>query len=139
MPAPDFENKNDISIIKCKDGGYIIVEKRSDSQYTDESVRAAHTISGSVTYTKMSSSNVVQWTAVLNATFSYDGSSSACTSANCNISFNNTNYSLINKSVTRTGNTAVGTVTIAHKILGITVSTETQTLTLSCDPSGHLY
>ena len=40
--APDFKNKNDISIIQCKDGGYIIVEKRSDPLYTDKPAKAAH-------------------------------------------------------------------------------------------------
>ena len=126
-------------IITCADGGYIVVEISEDPSFLARSENASNTISGSVTYTKKSSSNVVQWVAVLNASFSYDGYSSTCIAANCNVSFYDSSYSLSNKSVTKAGNTAIAVITIAYKILGITISTNTYTLTLSCDSTGHLF
>ena len=128
-------------IIFCDDGGYITVEvKESTSDQIDpKSTTEIKSKSGSVTYTKKSASGTLLWVAVLNGIFTYDGSSSSCIASNCNVTFYDSHYSLTGNQAITAGNTAIGTITIAYKILGITVSTETHTLTLSCDSNGNLF
>ena len=131
------EHKN---ILFYDDGGYIIIqiEETVSDQANEKSTNELKTKSGAVTYTKKSNSGTVLWVAVLNGTFTYDGFSSNCISASCNVTFYDSHYSLTSNNATAAGNTAIGVITIAYKILGITISTETHTLTLSCDSNGNL-
>lgn len=94
--------------------------------------------SGSITYTKSGSSGSTIWTAILSASFTYDGTSSSCTAANLNISISSSNCYEISRSVSRSGNTATATFTIGYEILGVTYNTENYTITLSCDKDGNL-
>jgi hypothetical protein len=94
---------------------------------------------GTRTYTKTNSNNITVWSATLDAYFEYTGTSALCTSASCPISIYDSSYSVSSKTVTRNGNQASCTFTIVQKILGITVGSETHTITLSCDPFGNLY
>ena len=93
---------------------------------------------GTATYSSTSGNGTVLWTASLTGTFHYDGYSATCVAASCSESFPDSHYSLANKTVSMSGNSAIASITIAYKILGITIYTETHTLTLSCDGFGNL-
>ncbi len=94
-------------------------------------------ISGSKT-TSYVSSNTTQWTYTINGTFSYNGSSSSCTSVSDSYSISNSNWHMDSHSCWKSGNTANGTVTMKHKVLGVTINTVTRSLVLSCSPNGTL-
>ena len=61
---------------------------------------------------------------------------SAGTAASFMVDIQNDKYILKDKAVSMVGNTAVATVTIIRKVLGISVSATTQVVTLSCDVNG---
>ena len=137
--ASDF-NDSDLEddTIVCDDGSIsIVLAELSSETIICKGLTELKTKTGQKTYTKTISGSVV-WTAVLTASFTYDGYTSTCIAANCNVTFSNTSYSLKDKQVILSGNTAIATITIVKKVLGITVSTETLTLTLSCDSAGNL-
>lgn len=96
------------------------------------------TKSGSKTYTKKDSSGATEWTYTINGTFSYDGSSSSCTSVSDSYSINKNNWSLNSRYHWKNGNTAYGSVTMDYKYLGLTTNSVTRDLTLSCSANGTL-
>ena len=84
--------------IEFDDGSYLIVETiRSGA-------RAAHSISGSKPYTYYNASDVAQWKATLNGTFTYTGSSATCTASSISITIYNNSWSTSSKSASKSGN-----------------------------------
>lgn len=126
----DWENIE--NVINLEDGSYITIS-------TEEiPTRASGTKTGRRTYTYKDSNNVEQWVAVLTASFSYTGSSSTCTSASCSVTVSDSDWYEKSNTTTRSGNTATTELAMGQKFWGITVSTHSYTLTLSCDANGNL-
>ena len=123
---------SDSNIIHCDDGSIITV------LISKNEAKASGSTGGTSTYICSKNGNTL-WTAILSASFDYTGYSCTCTSASCQVTFQDSQYSLKSKTVNKTGATAIASVTVVHKVLGITISTNTQSLTLSCDVNGHLY
>lgn len=92
---------------------------------------------GSKTYNHVSSGNTV-WSYTINGTFSYDGSSSSCTSVSDSYTINNNSWHLNSHYCWKSGNTAYGSVTMDYKILGITTNSVTRDISLSCSANGTL-
>lgn len=130
-PTRCFAAETD-SIITFDDGSYITVE------LMEFSARATNTKSGQRVFNYYNSSNTLEWKAVLTASFTYTGSSSTCTSASCSVTIYNSNWYQVSKSTSRSGNTATTQLTMGHKVLGVTISKPSYTLTLSCDANGNL-
>lgn len=122
----------DTSIIYLDDGSYITVELT----WTD--ARATGTRTGSKTYVYKGSNGDEQWRAVLRGTFTYTGSTVACTAASCDVTITNTNWYIVSKSATKSGNAAVGELTMGRKFLGITVDKESISMRITCDANGNL-
>ena len=120
------------TVIHLENGEYIVVE------IVQKTSRAIYSQSGSKSYTFYGSDNAAKWQAVLNGTYIYTGSSSTCTAASCDVTIFDGNYYLISKNASRSGNAAYGTVTVDHKILGVTVTQNSINLTLTCDVNGNL-
>lgn len=100
--------------------------------------RAAKTVTGGATENYYSDNNVLAWKAVLNATFTYNGSSATCTSVNSlNVTIYDSSWSVGSKSTSRSGNTAYGYLTMERRIAGGTQGVPV-TLTLTCDRNGNL-
>lgn len=121
-------------VIHYDDGSYavITVEKAVGT------ARATNYTSGSKEYKYYSSSNVIQWKATLNATFTYTGSSATCTKVNSlNVTIYDSAWSVGSKSTSKSGNTAYGYLTMNGAIIGGTQGVPV-TLTLSCDKNGNL-
>jgi len=120
-------------VTRYEDGSYTVttVEKSAVT-------RASGTTSGRNIKNHYSSDNVLQWRAVLDASFSYNGSSATCTSVNSfNVTIYNSDWSVGSKSTSRSGNTAYGYLTMNRKIVGGTQGVPV-TVTLSCDKNGNL-
>ncbi len=121
-----------VNTIYLDDGAYIIV-----TIYENGS-RASGTKSGTARYDYYASDGDKEWTATLNGTFTYNGTSATCTSSSCSVSISNSAWYLISKSASKSGNTATASVNMGRKILGVTTDKEYIDLSLSCDANGNL-
>lgn len=124
-------------------GGETVIATFEDGSYMTERIlfaqtRAGGTVSGSKERNYYDSNGRLYWKAVLNGTFSYTGTSATCTSASCDASSFCSEWYLISKSASRSGNTAYASVTMGERAGGITVSQEDVQLTLECDGNGNL-
>ena len=122
----------DTNIIYLDDGSYITVE------LTWADTRATNTKTATKTYTNKASNGDEQWRAVLRGTFTYTGTTVACTAASCDVTITNTNWSIVSKSATKSGNAAVGELTMGRKFLGITVDKVPVSMRITCDANGNL-
>lgn len=119
-------------IIYLDDGSYITIE------LTQTENRASGTKTGSKAYTHYSNSGSQNWRAVLRGTFSYTGSSATCTAAACDVTITDTDWYIVTKTATKSGNSAIGELTMGQKFLGITIDKESVSMQLSCDANGNL-
>lgn len=122
----------DTNIIYLDDGSYITVE------LTWADTRATNTKTATKTYTNKASNGDEQWRAVLRGTFTYTGTTVACTAASCDVTITNTNWYIVSKSATKSGNAAVGELTMGRKFLGITVEKIPVSMRITCDANGNL-
>lgn len=120
------------SIITLEDGSYLEVIIIS----TD--MRASEVKSGSKVLNHRSSEGELNWQAVLSASFTYTGTTSTCTSASCSVTIYDDTWYQVSKSTSHSGNTATTQLTMGQKVLGVTISKPSYTLTLSCDANGNL-
>ena len=125
--SPNTEN-----IITLEDGSYLEIIIIS----TD--IRASHVKSGSKVLNHRSSEGELNWQAVLSASFTYTGTTSTCTSASCSVTIYDGDWYQVSKSTSRSGNTATTQLTMGQKVLGVTISKPSYTITLSCDANGNL-
>lgn len=125
----------DSTVTYDDDGGYTVITIEED-QYS--LTRATNTKSGSIKYEHFTTTGDLQWKAVMHATFTYNGSTSSCTSVNSlTVKVYDDIWSLDSKSYSKSGNTATGNVTMAIKLL-VGSGKVPITLTLSCDKNGNL-
>lgn len=115
------------------DGSYLIMTTAEIVNYSRASVKT-----GTRTYTHIASNGETLWTYKITGTFSYTGSTSTCTAVSDSYTISNDNWHMSSHSCSKSGNTAYGTVTMKYKVLGITTSTITRDLSLSCSATGTL-
>lgn len=135
LPAQAAElhmSEEDIAVVALADGGSLTIIK------VEYSTLASNTITGSTSYIRRGSSGQTLWTATLSGSFTYNGSSATCTASSLSFSMSDSHYYVVSSTPSKNGNTAVGDFTIGYKILGVTYSTESYTITLSCDKDGNL-
>lgn len=101
--------------------------------------RAASSITTSRTYELENNSGKIVAAFKLTAKFSYNGSTSSCTSATYSTSIFNDEWSFTEASANRSGNRATGSFTAKLIHLGITRQTISDTVTLTCDKNGNIY
>lgn len=120
------------NVIWLEDGSYIeiITEKAS--------ARVANTVSGSKTYTCHGSNGSVLWIAKLSATFAYSGGWYTCTTANCTVTIENSQWYVVSNSTIRSSNNAYAYLTMGRRVLGVTVERPEYTIKLTCDINGNL-
>lgn len=135
MPSRANAATENAQIIKSENGYYQIVT----IEYAEiiAGVKSS-TTSGTKTIREYDAFSNLIWTATLRGAFTYDGISSTATSSGLTVSFSNSNYYLDSKSAYTSGDTAYGDFTIGHKFLGITVSTDDFSISLTCDANGNL-
>ena len=116
-------------IIYQDDGSYFITE----IVYSPISTYSS-TISGTKHSSYYNSSGKLLWKLSVTASFSFNGSSSTCTSSQCSVSNIASNWNVVSKSANKSKNTASTSVTM-HQSGGGNVS---RTVKLSCSASGNL-
>lgn len=130
IAAAEVETTSEI--IYLDDGSYITIE------ITQMESRASGTKSGSKTYTYRGSDGNEKWKAVLRGTFSYTGTSATCTASSCDVTITDTDWYIVSKTTSKSGNSAVGELTMGHKFIGITISKESISMKITCDANGNL-
>lgn len=120
------------NIVCFDDGSYLTVEIITNG------LRASGTVTGNKINTYYDSEGNAKWQAVLTGSFSYTGSSATCTSASVDVTIYDSNWYVVSKSASKSGNTASASVTMGRKVAGVTLSKVHADLTLSCDANGNL-
>lgn len=115
------------------DGSYLVTTITEEANNSRATTKTA-----SKTATYKNSDGDILWTYKVTGTFSYTGSSSTCTAVSDSYTISNDNWHMDSHSTSRSGNTAYGTVTMKRKFLGITTSTVSKDLTLTCSATGVL-
>lgn len=121
----------------------VLVTQLEDGSYITEEVspinfRAGSTTSGTKTRNFYDSHGNLCWKAVLYGTFSYNGSSATCTSSSCDVSIFSSDWYVISKSASKSGNSATASVTIGELAAGVTVKQVPISLVLNCDGKGNI-
>ncbi len=125
-----------------QDSSYNYTEYYSDGSYavitiTEDAVNAkASTKSAQKSYNYHNNAGESLWTYTLSGTFTYNGTTSSCTSVYDSYTIENSNWHLDSRSCYKSGKSAYGSVTMKYKVLGITTKTVSQDLTISCSAGG---
>lgn len=120
------------NVVYFEDGSYMVRE------LFVVQTRASGTKTGSKVATYYTSDGTAEWKVTLTGTFSYTGTSAACTASNASVTIYNSNWYTISRNANKSGNAAISSVTMGYKTLGITTNRETSNLTLTCDKNGNL-
>ena len=78
------------------------------------------------------------WSLTVKGTFTYNGSTSSCTSASASTSITDATWKITNKSSSKSGNTAKATATAICYLNGNPINSQTKTVTLKCNANGKL-
>lgn len=130
MYANAAEKEN--NVVYFDDGSYMTTEVITNR------MRASGSVTGNKINTYYDSEGNAKWKAVLTGSFTYTGSSATCTSASINVTIYDSNWYVVSKSSSKSGNTASASVTMGGKMAGVTVSKVSANLNLSCDANGNL-
>lgn len=132
FPVVGSASVQEQTTIYYADGSYMTVEV--DVCKT----RASGNVTSSKKYTYYDDNNVSQWKAVLSGTFTYTGSSATCTASSVDVTIYDSAWYVSSKYASKSGNTAEASVTMGHKVAGITITKVPVDLTLTCDANGNL-
>lgn len=130
MYANAAEKEN--NVVYFDDGSYMTAEVITNR------MRASGSVTGNKIKTYYDSEGNTKWKAVLTGSFTYTGSSATCTSASIDVTIYDSNWYVVSKSASKSGNTASASVTMGKKVADVTVSKVSANLTLSCDANGNL-
>ena len=133
VPVEGRAAENGETVLYFEDGSYLVI-----GDAVSKSARASGSVSGSKPYTYYDSNGSAQWKAVLNGSFTYNGSSATCTSSSTDISIYDSTWSIWTNLAGKSGNTATATITMIKKVLGITTQSVPANMTLKCDANGNL-
>lgn len=129
--AAQTVEKTETTIQYLDNGDYI----ETVITYYETNSRVA-TKSGSKTST-YNSGGEDKWSVTVNGTFTYNGTTSSCTSSSRSTSVYASNWSIKSSTASKSGNCASATATATHKILLVS-SDYTLTVNLYCSPYGIL-
>ncbi len=85
-----------------------------------------------------SSDGELLWTASLTAEFSYNGKSSVCDSADTRCMICDSDWTLVSKDCSKSGNNASAAFKVKQYKLGVPLKTIEKTITLTCDKDGNI-
>lgn len=135
--APDFNTSTSMEYLP--NGDYIetsIQESTLNSRIVPFS--AAARTSGSKTVRYKNSAGVVQWYVKVTGCFTYNGSTSSCTSSSVEADSNVFAWQISNKSASRSNATATGRATARLYSGSTIIQTITETVNLTCSKTGAL-
>jgi len=132
LPVEGYATQMNRETIYYEDGSYLVIE------ILESVTRASGTKTGKKQYTYYDDNDESQWKAVLSGTFTYTGSSATCTASNVDVTVYDSAWYVSSKYASKSGNTAAASVTMGHKVAGITITKVPVSLTLTCDANGNL-
>lgn len=132
IPINAMAVEADSEIIYFDDGSYLEIS------IEHVSARASNSRVAYKYYRYYDGSDNLEWEAKLNCSFTYDGTTSTCTSANCTVTIYENAWYEYSNSTTRSGNTATTELVMGQRLLGITIAKREYTITLTCDKDGNL-
>lgn len=106
-----------------------------DNTSPQQAARTTYSKSASKTYNIKNSSQVTLASFTLSCTFTYDGSTSTCTSASHSEAIYDSTWKFTSATASRSGNKGIGSFIAKCSATGQTVS---KTLTLTCDKNGNI-
>lgn len=121
-----------LEVVEYEDGSYLEISVQSMQ------LRASGSVTKTKNYIYHNTDGTSAWKISLTGSFTYTGSSATCTSSSCNVTIYDTNWYVISKSSSKSGNVAYGTASLGRKVLGVTVEQKTYSLTLTCDKNGNV-
>ncbi|MBQ8001751.1 MAG: hypothetical protein IJ298_11270 [Ruminococcus sp.] len=130
--AAQTVEKTETTIEYLDNGDYI----ETTITYYETNARVA-TKSGSKTSTYSGSDGEAKWSVTVNGTFTYNGTTSSCTSSSRSTSVYASNWSIKSSSASKSGYCATATATATYKVLLVS-SDYTLTVNLYCSPYGIL-
>lgn len=133
--ATEAKNNSDSYIEYLDNGDYLMITLIQESSLV--SSRAPKTTSGSKKVSYMHD-NTVLWTVTVSGKFSYTGSTSTCTSASVSTTCPSSSWKIVNKSSSKSGNTAIAKATGKKYLSGVCIQTVDRIVKLSCSSSGKL-
>jgi hypothetical protein len=140
MSASVFADSNtivDTDIEYLPDGSYYeTVTTETVPLFTAYSTTS--TLTGTKTMNYKNGAGAILWTFTVTGKFSYNGSSSSCTSASVTASAPHATWSIASKSSSKSGNKASASATAKKYLDGSVVQTVSQTITLTCSANGTL-
>ena len=108
-------------------------------EYAPKTVHASRTaLTASKTYNYINADCITEWSAIITGSFTYNGSSSSCTSSSCSTTVYSGNWKESANTATYAGNSAFASVTMQLRFLFVVIKNETCTLSLTCDKDGNL-
>lgn len=121
------------SVIYFENGSYMIIEIT-----VDKTARSTDSKSGQKCLSYYSASDIIQWSATIRGTFSYNGISATCTNSDIVYTIHDSSWKITSATASKSGNKAIGDITAKSYVLGIPVQTVNRTLTLTCSANGTL-
>lgn len=132
LPVAGNAAEQDMEVIYFQDGSYMTIE------LIEKGARASGSKNGSKRSTYYGNDGAAEWIAVLSGSFTYTGSSATCTSSSMNVTIYDSDWYVISKSASKSGDTATGSAVMGLKNAGVTVTRVPVSLTLKCDANGNL-
>lgn len=125
-------NTVSVKTIYFSDGSYF------ETTIIESPVKASGTRTGTKTSSYKNGDGKTMWDISVKGTFSYTGTSSTCTSSTVSANSYDSNWKIADKSASKSGNKASGTVTAKQYYLLTCINTMTKTVNLYCDKNGVL-
>ena len=124
-------------------GTYAVTkEYLPDGSYYETEIRytpTRSTITGaSKTTTYKNASGDALWYVRVTANFTFNGSSSSCTSAKCSSESYSSSWRILKRESSRSGNTAYAAARAGTYMAGALIGTHDKTVSLTCDKNGNL-
>ena len=126
------ENCFAFDTVYFEDGSYMLIDIQ------EQSARATNSKSGNKVYSYYSNDDELLWKVILRGSFTYNGTTSSCTSSSVSIDVVDDSWYVVSNSADKTGSEASAVATMGKKLLGITINKIKVELTLSCDKNGVL-
>ena len=118
---------------------YCVTELVETSGSGIQPFSATQAKSGSKTVRYENASGTTLWYVTVHASFTYNGSTSSCTSTNVTAESNSSAWKVTNKSSWKSGNTGYASATgHQYNILGMETNTLSRTVSISCTKNGTL-
>ena len=129
------ETVESVTVEYLEDGSYYKTVVTVDDTVGDDSgiMSTAKTKTGSKKASYKSKSGDVLWYVKVTGKFTYNDSTSKCTSASATAASNSSSWKITDKSSSRSGNKAIGKATAKEQSTSLT-----RTVTLSCSKTGKL-